>query len=116
MISHVHLKPGKMAEHHDLFVQMADHLKQFQPGVIACIKGQDDKDPNCIHTYWVAANTQAHFDCMAAMTKKGSKMETLYQAMGEMRDLTKQSNCEVWTDQLAKVKGMFDQMANKPEG
>ena len=43
-------------------------------------------------------------------------METLYQAMGEMRDLTKQSNCEVWTDQLAKVKGMFDQMANKPEG
>ena len=36
--------------------------------------------------------------------------------MGEMRDLTKESKCEVWTDQLAKVKGMFEQMASKPEG
>ena len=43
-------------------------------------------------------------------------METLFQAMGEMRDLTKESKVEVWTDQLAKVKGMFEQMASKPEG
>lgn len=115
MISHLHLKPGKMAEHHDLFVQMSNHLKQFKPGVIACIKGQDDKDPNVIHTYWVAANTQAHIDCMTDMKKAGSKMETLFKEMGEMRDLTKESKAEIWTDQLAQVKGMFDQAADKPQ-
>ena len=53
---------------------------------------------------------------MAEITKAGSKMETLYKAMGEMRDSTKESTAEVWTDQLAKVKGMFSQMSDKSEG
>lgn len=60
MLSHTYLKPNKSAEHHDIFMELAEHAKKNQPGVIAMIKANDATDPNLVVTYYVTANSGVH--------------------------------------------------------
>ena len=64
-VSHVYLKPGKRDEHHELFVQVAESIKKNCPGIIAMHKANDSEDPDLVHMYYVAANSQIHYEYAA---------------------------------------------------
>ena len=87
-VSHVYLKPGKRDEHHELFAAVAESMKKNCPGVITMLKANDSEDPNLVHIYYVAANSQIHEEYTAVMMNplknphmtKQMKMYTLMDA------------------------------------